>query len=136
MIKSPSRRDPLRLYIVACALLLPLFPGSRNLSTHAEAGKAFAPSARPAYGLLWLQIDPDGVDIALDGLYLDKDVWLVSVAPGLHTLHVRKVGFKPYDTRFRIAPGRNVRVDLRLEPLAPISPEGLGATGSPSQSPR
>jgi hypothetical protein len=136
VIKSPSRRDPFRLSIVACALLLLPFMGGGNPPIHAAAEKAFAPSGRPAYGLLWLQIDPDEVDIALDGLHLDKDVWLVSVAPGLHTLHVRKAGFKPHDTRFRIAPGQNVRVDVRLEPLAPLSPDGPGATGSPSPSGR
>ncbi|MDQ3000672.1 MAG: PEGA domain-containing protein [Fibrobacterota bacterium] len=132
MIKSPTRRHPLRLSILAGVLLLLPSSGWRDASLHAEARRSFAPAGtQPVYGLLWLQIDPDRVDIALDGLYLDKDVWLVSVAPGSHTLHVRKAGFKAYDTRFDIAAGQNVRVDVRLEPMVP---DGRGKTGSWSPS--
>jgi len=71
---------------------------------------------RPAYGLLWLQIDPDGVAISLDGDYLDKDVWLVSLAPGDHVLRVSKPGFQPRESRFGIAAGQNVRLDVKLLP--------------------
>jgi hypothetical protein len=134
VIKSSSRRHPLRLSILASALLLLPSSGWLDASIHAQARGSFAPAgARPAYGLLWLQIDPDKADIALDGLFLDKDVWLVSVAPGSHTLHVRKAGFKPYDTRFGIAAGQNVRVDVRLEALPPDDRE---MTGSLTPSPR
>jgi hypothetical protein len=71
---------------------------------------------RPAYGLLWLQIDPEGVAISLDGDYLDKDVWLVSLAPGEHVLRVSKPGFQPRESRFGIAAGQNVRLDVKLLP--------------------
>jgi len=71
---------------------------------------------RPAYGLLWLQIDPDNVSIALDGQYLDKDVWLVSVPPGEHVLSVSKAGYASQNSRFGISAGQNVRLDLKLLP--------------------
>ncbi|MDB5104298.1 MAG: hypothetical protein JWP91_1987 [Fibrobacteres bacterium] len=83
----------------------PLAPGASPLAP-----------ALPAYGLLWLQIDPDDVEIALDGQYLDKDVWLVSVAPGNHVVSVSKPGFKPQESRFGIAPRQNVRLDITLSP--------------------
>ncbi|MEO6095940.1 MAG: PEGA domain-containing protein [Fibrobacteria bacterium] len=88
----------------------------------ASADKAASPvpalsgSYRPAYGLLWLQIDPEGVAISLDGDYLDKDVWLVSLAPGVHVLRVSKPGFQPRESRFGIAAGQNVRLDVKLLP--------------------
>lgn len=71
---------------------------------------------RPAYGLLWLQVDPDGVAVSLDGDFLDKDVWLVSLAPGEHVLRVSKPGFQPRESRFGISAGQNVRLDVTLLP--------------------
>lgn len=72
--------------------------------------------ARPAYGLLWLQIDPDDVSIALDGQFLDKDVWLISVPPGDHEVRVSKPGYRAQQSRFGISPGQNVRLDMTLAP--------------------
>jgi hypothetical protein len=80
------------------------------------AFSGFSDGPRPQYGLLWLQIDPDNVSIALDGEYLDKDVWLISVAPGSHVLRVSKPGYLPRESRFDISPGQNVRLDVSLAP--------------------
>jgi hypothetical protein len=73
-------------------------------------------SYRPVYGLLWLQIDPDGVAISLDGDFLDKDVWLVSIPPGNHVLRVSKPGFQSRESHFAISAGQNVRLDVKLLP--------------------
>jgi hypothetical protein len=110
----------------ACALLLQSaasrepdpFPTSAALGAASSASGFSASSIRPAYGLLWLQIDPDDVEIALDGQYLDKDVWLVSVAPGSHVLRVSKPGYESQNSHFGISSGQNVRLDLRLSPVA------------------
>jgi hypothetical protein len=48
--------------------------------------------------------------------YLDKDVWLVSLPPGDHVLRVTKPGFRPRESRFGIAAGQNVRLDVKLLP--------------------
>lgn len=121
-------RGPL-LRIIASALFLAC--AARAASTDgwsglpdggraAPADKATSPvpanDFRPAYGLLWLQIDPDGAAISLDGDFLDKDVWLVSLAPGDHVLRVSKPGFRPRESRFGISAGQNVRLDVKLLP--------------------
>jgi hypothetical protein len=91
--------------------------GRSHAPTDKAAPAAASPGAyRPAYGLLWLQIEPDGVAISLDGDYLDKDVWLVSLPPGDHVLRVTKPGFRPRESRFGIAAGQNVRLDVKLLP--------------------
>jgi hypothetical protein len=72
-------------------------------------------SARTGYGLLWLDVDSDKADIALDGAYLDQDVWLISIPPGAHEIRIRKQGFKAYESRFGIAPGQNLHLDVHLE---------------------
>jgi hypothetical protein len=96
--------------------LLPSASASRGPDGTA-ARAAFASSGvRPAYGLLWLQIDPDDVSITLDGQYLDKDVWLISVPPGDHEIRVSKPGYRAQHSRFGITSGQNVRLDLTLVP--------------------
>ncbi len=76
---------------------------------------AVAQEAPKPYGLVWLDVDPGKAEIALDGAYLDAGVWLISVAPGDHSLQVRKAGFKSFDTRFGISPGQNLHLDVHLE---------------------
>jgi hypothetical protein len=89
-------------------------------------GNAYAPGDIPPgasqpvrYGLLWLDIDPGGAHIALDGEFLDRGVWLISMRPGLHDISVRKEGFLPWSRRIGIGPGESLRLAIRLEPGPP-----------------
>lgn len=70
------------------------------------------------YGLLWLDVDPGDSQVALDGEFLDRGVWLISLAPGLHDLSVRKEGYRPYTRRIGIGPGESLRLEVRLDPEA------------------
>lgn len=97
-----------------------------SLLPNASAAGGWGAGARPAYGLLWLQIDPDDVSISLDGEFLDKDVWLISVPPGNHEIRVSKPGYRPRHSRFGIVPGQNVRLDLTLTPDSEPSPGSPG----------
>jgi hypothetical protein len=88
-----------------------------------QGGNAYAPgdvppgSSQPVrYGLLWLDIDPGDAHIALDGEFLDRGVWLISMAPGLHEVAVRKEGFLPWSRRVGIGPGESLKLAIRLEP--------------------
>jgi hypothetical protein len=56
--------------------------------------------------------------VALDGEFLDRGVWLISLAPGLHDLAVRKEGYRPYARRIGIGPGESLRLEVRLDPEA------------------
>jgi hypothetical protein len=69
-----------------------------------------------AYGLLWLDVDPARADVALDGSHLDAGVWLISVVPGQHDIRIRKPGYRTHYSRFGIAPGQNLHMEVRLEP--------------------
>ena len=97
-----------------------------SLSASAPAADGWGGSVRPAYGLLWLQIDPDDVSISLDGQYLDKDVWLISVPPGDHEIRVSKPGYRARHSRFGISAGQNVRLDLSLAPDSEPPPRDPG----------
>lgn len=81
----------------------------------AAPGPSAPGSARTGYGLLWLDVDSDKADIALDGAYLDQDVWLISIPPGDHEIRIRKPGFRAYESRFGISPGQNLHLDVHLE---------------------
>jgi hypothetical protein len=74
------------------------------------------PAAPVRYGLLWLELDPSDAHIALDGEFLDRGVWLISMAPGLHDIAVRKPGYRPWNRRIGIGPGEKLRIAVRLEP--------------------
>jgi hypothetical protein len=101
-------------------------PAFASSARYYSSSSFSSPGIRHAYGLLWLQIDPDDVSISLDGEYLDKDVWLISVPPGDHEIRVSKPGYRPQHSRFGIAPGQNVRLDVSL---APDSNPGLPGQG-------
>ncbi|HKP94499.1 MAG TPA: PEGA domain-containing protein [Fibrobacteria bacterium] len=90
----------------ACAALLLQSAWSQSPARDGES----------AYGLLWLDVDSEKAEIALDGLYLDQGVWLISIPPGPHEIRVRKPGFKAYETRFGIASGQSLHLDVHLEP--------------------
>jgi hypothetical protein len=111
---SPYRRRrpciPSAAWFACAALLLGISRGQP------PAPSTPAPPSPSAYGLLWLDIDSDQAEIALDGLYLDQDVWLISIPPGAHEILVRKPGFKAYETRFGISAGQNLHLDVHLEP--------------------
>lgn len=110
MIHTPFRA------LALLALGLFLLP-SASATAGSDGPASFSASgARPAYGLLWLQIDPDDVSITLDGQYLDKDVWLISVPPGDHEIRVSKPGYRSRLSRFGISSGQSVRLDLTLTP--------------------
>lgn len=126
VMTSPSRA-PLR--IGALALLLFSLPTSgpagplgpigpvapRASYSIPGAAQGHLQGASVRYGLLWLDVHPTGAHIALDGEFLDAGVWLISMAPGLHDIAVRKDGFTPWKRRIGIGPGENLRISVRLE---------------------
>jgi hypothetical protein len=77
---------------------------------------AQSPEAASGYGLLWLDIDSEKAEIALDGAYLDQGVWLISVPPGSHEIRIRKAGYQGYSNRFDISPGQSLHLDVHLAP--------------------
>jgi hypothetical protein len=87
-------------------------------------GGAYAPGGIPPgkslpvrYGLLWLELEPADAHVALDGEFLDRGVWLISMAPGQHDVSVRKEGFLPWSRRIGIGSGESLKLAVRLEPL-------------------
>jgi hypothetical protein len=97
-----------------------------------------APIPKPAptrYGLLWLDLDPADAQVSLDGVFLDVDVWLISMAPGRHEISIRKQGFLPMDRSVGISAGENVRLALRLEKDSVFNPVATVPPALPHGSP-
>jgi hypothetical protein len=104
---------PSILPATALALLLSVLPPAAGFAYAPDAPGRHAVPVR--YGLLWLEIDPSDAHIALDGEFLDRGVWLISMAPGLHDLAVRKPGYRPWHRRVGIGPGEKLKIAVRLE---------------------
>lgn len=105
-------------FVAALALfLLPLtaFTGAGTGLAYAPDGPPRGPSAPVRYGLLWLEVEPTDAHVALDGEFLDRGVWLISMAPGLHEVAVRKEGFLPWGRRIGIGPGESLKIAVQLE---------------------
>lgn len=98
---------PVTFAAAALLLLLPAFAPDRPLRGPAEPVR---------YGLLRLEVEPGDAHVALDGEFLDRGVWLISLAPGLHDVAVRKEGYLPWTRRVGIGPGEKLRLSVRLEP--------------------
>ncbi len=67
------------------------------------------------YGLLKLEIDGGESLTILDGKFLDKNVWLISMRPGLHTLAVQRKGYKTYEKHFEISDDDRLSFSISLE---------------------
>ncbi len=106
---------PRRAAWLLALLLGPLAPGPRSAEPPGPASASRAPSAAVRYGLLWLEVDPLDAHVALDGRYLDRGVWLISLPPGVHDIAVRKDGFRPWARRVGVGPGESLRLAVRLE---------------------
>ncbi len=92
--------------LLACAVL--------SLPHASAAGDTPGPASASGYGLLWLDIDSEKAEIAMDGAYLDQGVWLISLPPGPHEIRIRKPGFQGYENRFEIAAGQSLHLDVHL----------------------
>ena len=71
------------------------------------------------YGLLRLNVQPGEAETIIDGRFLDKNVWLISMKPGKHHIAIQKDGFQVYEKSFEISNGDRLTFDVKLEPLQP-----------------
>jgi PEGA domain len=115
-----------RAFLVAAALLAagPPSPGADPVRPRSETAGFSERDPGPAspavrYGLLHLEVEPGDAFIALDGESLDRGVWLISLAPGLHYVTVGKAGFLTWTRSIAIGPGESLRISVQLvkEPL-------------------
>ena len=49
------------------------------------------------------------------GKFLDKNVWLISMKPGTHTMDIIREGYKSYSKVFDITHGDRLTFDVQLE---------------------
>lgn len=118
----PVRFRPLAASLLFCALWILPGPVPANAPEDALRG----PRAPVRYGLLWLQVEPSDAHVALDGEFLDRGVWLISMAPGRHEVIVRREGFQPWVRQIGIGPGESLKIAVRLEK----DPTGPGNTAA------
>lgn len=113
MIKLSTARFRRRATLLILSGFAALIPGP---GAQENSPARFGTVGQVAYGLLWLDVDPARADVALDGSHLDAGVWLISVVPGQHDIRIRKPGYRTHYSRFGIAPGQNLHLEVRLEP--------------------
>lgn len=107
-----------RIQAAILFLLATLGAGSGAADLSASGASASRYSVQQ-YGLLWLKVDPLDAHVAVDGEYLDRGVWLISLRPGFHDLSIRKEGFHTYARRLDIGAGKSLRLTVRLKPGSP-----------------
>lgn len=115
MIKLSSARFRKPAALPSLLLFAALMLGPEAPARDASYAR-FGSVGEGAYGLLWLDVDPSRSDVALDGSHLDAGVWLISVVPGQHDIRIRKTGYRTHYSRFAIAAGQSLHLDVRLEP--------------------
>ena len=103
---------PLSVYYVNCDVDSPV-PASLAATSERPVSQA-APTPTPPIATLSLWSNPAGADIYLDGGYVAKTPYTITVAPGEHIVVLRKPEFGIWQTKFRAAAGPR-RVGAYLE---------------------
>jgi len=90
---------------------------ARTLSVQLDAGAEAVPVTT---GSLVFDSRPQGADIRLDGRLVGTTPFrLASVAVGEHTVRLELAGYRSVSTQVTVAPGRQARVAVTLEPAQP-----------------
>lgn len=96
--------------LTALLLTLPPVLAETTLQNNARPPAQVIPCA-----LLTLEVTPSGATTLLNGRTLDQNVWLISLLPGIHTLEVRRTGFKPFARELDLAPGARMQLSVNLQ---------------------
>jgi hypothetical protein len=60
---------------------------------------------------------PDGADIEIDGAFMGNAPSVVELAPGEHSISLKKSGFKPWERKLKVS-GGEVKINGALEPAS------------------
>ncbi len=98
-------------------------PGFQTWSTYDGVGdsgteviNAILVSNPVTYG--WLDLDPFGADIYIDGIYYGNGKQTIPLSPGSHTLLLKKVGYYDSTTPFTITAGETFPTAIGMVPYA------------------
>jgi len=120
---SPPRDSRVRvgaaLLVVACLAACRPAPGSAP-SPRPSASALPLSSSAPAAGSLAVSAPLPGAAVFLDGRRLGlAPQQAEGLAPGSHRVRVEKPGFRPFEMQVQVLPGREARVEARLEAESP-----------------
>jgi hypothetical protein len=90
-----------------------------NIKPAASSQAAAAPSpesTKLASPKITLASNPDGADIEVDGNFMGNAPSTLELAPGEHTILVRKTGYKDWEKKLKVT-GGEIRVNAQLEKL-------------------
>jgi len=80
-----------------------------------DAAKADQAKANPAaISRVSVTSAPDGGEIEIDGEFMGNTPSMLEVAPGEHSITVRKQGYKPWEKKMKLAPGE-IKLNAELE---------------------
>jgi hypothetical protein len=112
-------RGPSRGLLLATALL----PACRQAPVPAAEPPVSAPASslvQPQPGKLLVTAPQPEAVVSLDGRRLGAAPQRAEgLAPGPHEVRVEREGFRPFRIQAQILPGREARIDARLEPESP-----------------
>lgn len=81
-------------------------------STAAVQGATATPAA--ATNSVMVSSTPAGADIEVDGAFVGSTPSIINIAPGDHTISIKKRGFKAWERKIR-ATGGSIKIDAELE---------------------
>ena len=91
--------------------------GTRDRPLRDQAGRDQPGADQP--GAVTIRVQPGDASILIDGQRWDgngDERVTVQLAPGSHTIEVRKPGYRGYLTEVRVEPGRTLPVNIALAP--------------------
>ena len=106
---------------------------SAGMTTNVTAALTAIPPP-PTSGALFIQSNPTGADVKLDGVYKGMTpLSLANISPGLHTVRVEKTGYVPWEDTVDVSAGVTTNVTAALTALPPPPTTGsLNVTSDPA----
>ncbi|MBF0348940.1 MAG: PEGA domain-containing protein, partial [Magnetococcales bacterium] len=86
----------------------------------------------PGEGAIQAVTDPPGAGLLMDGHFVGVTPIRFDWDPGTHRLELKKFGFHDLVVDIQVARGRRMEVDLKLYPVQPTRPQGMGSVASTS----
>ena len=101
--------------------------GSGQTTTYVRANLQPVPAS-----VGWANVNNDGAQIWIDGVYYGNGAWSVPLSPGSHTLDLQKSGYYDYSSTFAITGGQTTTLSPAMTPYSQTSYGELQISSTPA----